>query len=87
MVEQVCDIDVDLIADRDNAGKADAALRGQSTMPAAIAPDCEISARFPAPGMCAAKLALRLTPGIMMPRQLGPISRMPYLRAAAVAAS
>ncbi len=37
--------------------------------------------------MCAAKLALRLTPGIMMPRQFGPISRMPYLRAAAIAAS
>ena len=59
----------------------------QSTMPAAIAPDCEISARFPGPGMCAAKLALRLTPGIMMPKQFGPISRMPYFRAAAVAAS
>jgi hypothetical protein len=37
--------------------------------------------------MCAEKLALRLTPGIMMPRQFGPISRMPYFRAARSAAS
>ena len=59
----------------------------QSTMPAAIAPDCEISARFPAAGICAEKLALRLTPGIMMPRQFGPISRMPYFCAARSAAS
>ena len=56
-------------------------------MPAAMAPDCEISARFPATGMCAEKLALRPTPGIIMPRQLGPISRMPYLRAARSQAS
>ena len=56
-------------------------------MPAAMAPDCEISARFPAAGICAEKLALRLTPGIMMPRQFGPISRMPYFCAARSAAS
>ena len=59
----------------------------QSTMPAAIAPDCEISARFPAHGMCAEKLAFKLAPGIMMPRQFGPISRMPYFCAARSAAS
>jgi len=59
----------------------------QSTMPAAIKPDCEISARFPAQGTCAEKLAFKLTPGITMPRQFGPISRMPYFRAARSAAS
>ena len=56
-------------------------------MPAAMAPDWEISARFPIAGMCAEKLALRFTPGIMMPRQLGPISRIPYFCAARSAAS
>src|ERR1700730_16394408 len=59
----------------------------QSTMPAAMAPDWEISARFPAHGTCAAKLALRVTPGIMMPRQFGPISLIPYFCAARSAAS
>ena len=59
----------------------------QSTMPTAIAPDCEISARFPLQGICAEKLALRLAPGIMMPRQLVPISRIPYFCAAFSAAS
>ena len=41
---------------------------------------------FP-PGMCAEKLALRLAPGIMMPRQFGPIRRIPYFCAARSAAS
>ena len=59
--------------------KPTARCAAQSTMPAAMAPDWEISARFPGPGMCAEKLALRLTPGIMTPRQLGPINLMPYL--------
>src|SRR3954466_14104651 len=67
--------------------KPTARWAAQSTMPAAMAPDCEISARFPAAGICAEKLALRLTQGIMMPRQFGPISRMPYFCAARSAAS
>ena len=35
----------------------------QSTIPVAMAPDREISARFPAPGVCAEKLAVRGTFG------------------------
>src|SRR5487761_2705601 len=67
--------------------KPTARCAAQSTMPVAIAPDWEISARFPATGICAEKLALRFTPGIRMPRQLGPISLIPYIRAARSAAS
>ena len=67
--------------------KPTARCAAQSTIPAAMAPDCDISARLPGLGMCAEKLALRLAPGIMMPRQLGPISLIPYLRAARSIAS
>jgi hypothetical protein len=88
IVKEIGDIDIELIADRYDSGKSDRALRAaQSTMPAAMAPDCEISASFPLPGMCAEKLALRFAPGIMMPRQFGPISRIRYFCAARSAAS
>ena len=43
-----------------------------STNPAAMAPDWETSARSPAGGIEAAKLALSLTPGTSTPRQFGP---------------
>ena len=56
---------------RHRAGRPNPPCRQRLRRIARSAPD---SAR----GMCAAKLALRLAPGIMMPRQFGPISRMPY---------
>jgi len=37
--------------------KPTARCAAQSTMPAAMAPDCEISAKLPTAGMCAEKLA------------------------------
>jgi hypothetical protein len=52
-----------------------------STSPAAMAPDWETSARSPAGGIEAAKLALSLTPGTSTPRQLGPTRRIPTARA------
>ena len=61
--------------------------RAHSTRPAAMAPDCEISARSPLRGICAAKLALSLARGASTPRQLGPTRRMPCARAACRAAS
>jgi hypothetical protein len=67
--------------------KPTARCDAQSTKPVAMAPDCEINARFPAIGICAAKLALRWAPGIIMPKQLGPTSRIPYLCAARSVAS
>ena len=87
IVEQIGNIDIDLVADRDDAGEADAALRGPIDHAGRDRARLRNQREISAPGMCAAKLALRLTPGIMMPRQFGPISRMPYLRAAAIAAS
>jgi hypothetical protein len=53
-----------------------------STIPATMAPDCEINARSPGCGMLAAKLALSLTRGASTPRQFGPMSRRPLGRAA-----
>ena len=58
IVEQIAEIDVDHVADRDHGGEADLALRAHSIRPAAMAPDCEISARSPSCGIRAAKLAL-----------------------------
>ena len=58
-----------------------------SIMLAAMAPDCEISARSPDCGMRAAKLALNLAAGDRMPRQFGPTMRRPLRRAAISIAS
>ena len=88
VVEQIADIDIELIADRNDAGKADArAAPPIPPCPRRWRRTAEISARLPGAGICAEKLALRLTPGIMIPRQFGPISRMPYFCAARSAAS
>ena len=87
IVEQIGEIDVELIADRDDAGEADRALRRPIDHARRDRAGLRDQREIARAGMCAAKLALRLTPGIMTPRQLGPISRMPYLRAARSAAS
>ena len=82
MVEQIAEIDVDTVADRDDGGKADAAaggpfapVRPQSRRIARSARD-----RRPA-AAAAAKLALSFAPGTSTPRQLGPTRRMPAARA------
>ena len=59
-VEKIAKVDIDLIAERDHGGKTDGPDRGPFDQPAAIAPDCEMSARSPLRGMLAAKLALSL---------------------------
>src|SRR5215470_14019381 len=56
-------------------------LAAHSTKPAATAPDCEISAISPGCALCAAKLALSLACGARTPRQFGPTSWRPLLRA------
>ena len=88
VIEQIGDIDVELVADRHDPGKThrraappNPPCPRRSRRTARSAPD------FPRHGICAAKLALRFAPGIMMPRQFGPISRIPYFCAARSAAS
>ena len=47
-VEQIAEIHVDLVAERDDRGESDRPrCAAHSTSPAAMAPDCEISARSP----------------------------------------
>ena len=77
IVEQVAEIDVDPVAERDDRREADRARAAHSTRPAAMAPDCEISARSPAPWHAGGEAALSFAPGTRTPRQLGPTSRRP----------
>ncbi len=49
----------------------------QSNTDVHSAPDCEMKPMCPFMGVAAAKLALRCTPGTMIPRQLGPMIRIP----------
>ena len=49
----------------------------QSSTEVHSAPDCEMKPMCPLAGVAAAKLAFRLIPGTMMPRQFGPRIRMP----------
>ena len=58
-----------------------------STMPTAIAPDCDTRARSPGAAGFAAKLALSPACGDITPRQLGPITRRPEGRAALASSS
>ncbi len=51
--------------------------KAQSSTEAHRAPDCEMKPMCPLAGVAAAKLAFRLIPGTMRPRQLGPRIRMP----------
>ena len=49
----------------------------QSSTEVHSAPDWEMKPMCPFLGVAAAKLALRLSPGTMIPRQFGPMIRMP----------
>src|SRR5450755_405528 len=53
-----------------------------STIPAAMAPDCEINAKSPRRADLAAKVALNFAGGTITPRQFGPTRRRPLARAA-----
>gem|GEM_PF-5583188 len=59
----------------------------QSSTAVNTAPDWATKARLPARGGTWAKLALRATPGTITPRQLGPMMRSRWGRAAASIAS
>ncbi len=50
-------------------------LKARSRIAVQMAPLWETNARFPATGISAAKLALRLVPGRIMPMQFGPTIR------------
>jgi hypothetical protein len=56
-------------------------------MPAAMPPDCEISARSPGGARRDAKVALSLAAGSIRPMQFGPTRRSPLARAALAVAS
>ena len=81
VVEQVGEIDVLRIAQRDHGGEAELPRRAPFHQRRGVALDCDTSARSPGCGMCAAMLALSLR-GAITPRQCGPRMRRPCWRAA-----
>ena len=83
VVEQVAEVDVEAVANRDDGGETNAVRADHSTKPAVMAPDCDTSARSPSRRhAAAAKLALSFARGSSMPRQFGPTSLRPVARAA-----
>jgi len=52
----------------------------QSRTAVQSAPDCDTNAMSPASGVIAAKDTFTPAPGLIIPRQFGPISRMLYVR-------
>ena len=72
VVEQVAEVDVGHVADRDHWEKPKPRAAAQSRTPVASAPDWVTKARLPAGGVSWAKLALMPRPGEMKPRQFGP---------------
>ena len=83
VVEAVAEIDVDLVAERDESREADLAPRRPFDHPrrdrARLRDQREVAGR----GIAAAKLALSFAGGAMTPRQFGPTRRSPCLRARA----
>ena len=61
--------------------KPTSSCAAQSRMAVRSAPDCEMKPTRPGLAMPAANVAFSRSMGFMMPRQLGPITRMPYVRA------
>ena len=62
--------------------KPTSSCAAQSRMAVRSAPDCEMKPTRPGLAMPAAKVAFIRSIGFMMPRQFGPTTRIPYLRAA-----
>ncbi len=59
----------------------------QSTMVVMIAPLCEMNAMEPGRGEMGSKVVLIPRAGFISPRQFGPMTRIPFLRAAAISSS
>ncbi len=83
VVEQIAEVDVQRVAQRDHGGEPDRARHAPLHQCGGDGRGFEINARSPACGKCAAMLALSRACGAITPRQCGPRMRRPCLRATA----
>ena len=60
IVEQIAEIDIDLVSERDHRRKTNRRLAAHSTKPAAMAPDCEIKREVAAPRHACGKAGIEL---------------------------